>query len=247
MFSSLPRWSLLAIFACLISIVRPALADDAGQEDLDEAVRLKVAVESIEDLGKVIDKLDSAIEKGLEKDNADSAKQMLMSTLMQRASAFSQAIFSVPMQDARAGVQIMRLRQFAAQRFTASCRHRRNNLGCLHHDGPAAWVALGRPERGPPRFQRCDRRERRSRRRPRQALALRSGVQRDPERQAEDLDRAIELQPKTPDYYRLAQFRQTKEKFSDALTDIDKALELDNEHAASYELRGMILLGMERY
>ena len=64
------------------------------------------------------------------------------------------------------------------------------------------------------------------------------------ERKLADMNKAIELQPKKPDYLRLrAQQLYEKEKYNEALADADKALKMEPEHAATNELRGMILLG----
>ena len=91
MFSFPHRWTLFAGLLVLISAVTPVLADDAGQDDLDEAVRLKIAAESIEDLGKVIDKLDLAIEKGLEKGRAESKAEAVFAVLQARKIRISKA------------------------------------------------------------------------------------------------------------------------------------------------------------
>ena len=52
-----------------------------GQADLDKATQLKVTAEGLGDLNEVVDKLDSAIEKGLDKDNKAFAEQLLISDL----------------------------------------------------------------------------------------------------------------------------------------------------------------------
>jgi tetratricopeptide (TPR) repeat protein len=249
MFSTIRR-SLVALCIVLFILLAPAHADEPGLEDLNEATRLKVAAERIDDLGAVIDRLDAALEKGLEKENADFARQMLVSTLMQRATTFAEAILklSAQSQDARAALQAMRFRQLAL-----------NDLQRVVDTDAKQWEAhmmMGRlqalPMGDPGAARRAfttvidaddtpaeDRAE---------ALALRSAVQRDPERQMADMNRAVELQPEKPDYHRLrAQYRYTKEKFDEALADIDRAIKLDENHVSSHELRGMILLGMQRF
>src|SRR6476659_11002294 len=98
MFRSRPV-CLLAGFLFLAAFVRPAIAVNEGQDDLDKATQLKVTAESLDDLGEVIDHLDTALEKGLDKDNTNFAQQMLVSSLVQRGQLYAAAVFNVSMQD----------------------------------------------------------------------------------------------------------------------------------------------------
>src|SRR3990172_7868211 len=66
--------------------------ENDGLADLDKATQLKVTAESLPDLNDVVDKLDSALEKGLDKDNRAFAEQLLIATLLQRATLLSAAI-----------------------------------------------------------------------------------------------------------------------------------------------------------
>lgn len=70
-----------------------ALAADEGQEDLDKAIELQITAQSLADLEKVASLAESAITKGLEKDSATFAKQLLAATLFQHANRLSAAIF----------------------------------------------------------------------------------------------------------------------------------------------------------
>src|SRR5919204_191807 len=94
----------LSVCSCcflLAACVMPVRAENAGQEDLDKAVQLKIAAETPEDLGEVIDHVDTALEKGLDKENTKLAKQLLESALLQRGQAFAAAIFNVPAQESQ--------------------------------------------------------------------------------------------------------------------------------------------------
>src|SRR3954451_5736878 len=97
----------------LAAIVAPVAADNEGQADLDKATQLKVAAENLDDLGEVIDHLDTAIEKGLDKENTKFAQQLLAASLMQRGQLFASAVFNVPAQDPQRGIRSMQFRQFA--------------------------------------------------------------------------------------------------------------------------------------
>lgn len=222
----------------------PALAQEAGLDDLSEATRLKISAENIEDLNAAIEKAESAIEKGLEGENAAYARQILTSTLLQRATTYAGAAA----QDRRGGMVAMQLRQRAV-----------NDLQRIIDTDKKAWEAyllMGRLHAMPPGDADAARRAfttvvdaqdapvaNRA-----EALALRSAVQRDAERRTADLSRAIELQPDKPDYYRLrAEVNYGKDSHEEALADINKALTSDDKHVQSHELRGMILLEMKRY
>lgn len=71
----------------------PVLAEDyAGQADLDKAVDLKLDAESMEDLGKVAELCESALEKGLHEEDQVFAKQLLTSVRYQRAETMAKGI-----------------------------------------------------------------------------------------------------------------------------------------------------------
>src|SRR4029078_11795505 len=88
----------------LAALAAPAVAENEGQEDLDKATQLKVAAENLEDLGEVIDHIDTAIEKGLDKDNTKFAQQLLTASLLQRGQLFATAVFNVRAQALQRGI-----------------------------------------------------------------------------------------------------------------------------------------------
>ncbi|MDA1052827.1 MAG: tetratricopeptide repeat protein [Planctomycetota bacterium] len=83
--------SLLALLACNTSAVRAE--DNKGLEDLDKATDLQLKVQNLQDLDQVVSLCESALEKGLDKDNTEFAKQLIVSSLWQHASQLSAAIF----------------------------------------------------------------------------------------------------------------------------------------------------------
>ncbi len=232
----------------LAALAVPAVAENEGQDDLDKATQLKVAAENLEDLGEVIDHVDTAIEKGLDKENTKFAEQLLVASLLQRGQLFATAVFNVPAQDPQRGIRAMQFRQFALSDLQRVVGMDDKDLdaqlliGKLQSlplgDGTAARRALSKvaDSKDASPEQRAE------------AFALRSGQQKDADRKLADLGKAVELQPKKPEYLRLrAQHLYEKEKYADALVDADKALKMEPEHAATNELRGMILLGLNKY
>jgi len=242
---SLVVWTCCFLLAVCVS---PVAAENEGQEDLDKATQLKVSAETLDDLGEVIDHVDTAIEKGLDKENKKFADDLLVSSLLQRGQLFAGAVFNVSAQDPQRGLRAMQFRQFALsdlQRVTSlddKLVDAQLLIGKLQSlplgDGSAARRALSKVvdsgEATPD--QKAE------------ALALRSGQQKDGEKRLADLTKAVELQPKKADYMRLrAQYLFEKDKYEDALKDADAAIKMEPEHAATNELRGMILLGMDKY
>src|SRR5689334_8863724 len=85
----------VSLIACLVlaAVPAPVFAENEGQADLDKATQLKVTAESLDDLNEVIDRTDSALEKGLDAENKKFADQLLVSSLVQRGQLFSAAVF----------------------------------------------------------------------------------------------------------------------------------------------------------
>ncbi len=245
------RWKLgvWQVALAVVALCAPVRAENEGLDDLDRATQLKVTVEGLEDLNGVIDSIDSALEKGLDQGNTEFAEQLLVSSLLQRATTLSAAILNAPVHDPRRDPRWIQIRQFALTDLQR----------VLEIDDKSwdAYLLIGRLQSMPLGDPTAARRalskvvdaaadevtpEQQS-----QALALRGGVQRDVEKRLQDFDRAIELQPVNPEYLRLrAQHLYGKEEFEKALADIDRALELEPEHAGTHELRGMVLLGLKR-
>lgn len=81
------------VLALTVSLPMTLRAAGEGQADLDMATELQLAAETLSDLEKVISLAESALKKGLEKDQEAFAKQMLAATLYQHANRLSAAIF----------------------------------------------------------------------------------------------------------------------------------------------------------
>lgn len=87
------RWFLVAICAALFSLSAAAqAADKPGQADLDMAADLQVTAETLGDLEKVIKLAESALDKGLDKDQEEFAKKMLAAALFSHANRSAESI-----------------------------------------------------------------------------------------------------------------------------------------------------------
>jgi tetratricopeptide (TPR) repeat protein len=236
------------IIAACVAFAGAARGADDGQDDLDKATQLKVAAETLDDLAQVIEKLDSAMEKGLDKDNEELAKQMLVSTLMQRGSMFATAVFNIPQQDPQRGMRLMQLRSWALTDLQRALELDNKLVEAQLQIGKLQSLPLGDNNAAKRAFSVVVKDGDATDDQKAEAFALRSALQTDEAKRDEDLNKAVELSPKKPDYLRVrAQYLYGKEKVKEALADIDKALKLEADHAASHVLRGMILLGLEKY
>ena len=100
-FSLVATSSLILVLSLLAIQWSPAIAADKGLEDLDKATDLQLRVQTPRDLEQVISLCESAIEKGLDKDNTAFAKQLIVSSLWQQASQRAAGIFGQPRPDPR--------------------------------------------------------------------------------------------------------------------------------------------------
>jgi tetratricopeptide (TPR) repeat protein len=82
----------LVVVVILFVSTTNVLAQNEGLPDLDRATDLQLRARSLEDLKRVIDLCDRALQKGLDEDNTQFAKQLLASSLYQRAKSFGAII-----------------------------------------------------------------------------------------------------------------------------------------------------------
>ncbi|MEX0642293.1 MAG: tetratricopeptide repeat protein [Pirellulales bacterium] len=240
----------VSFLACVLlaTIAAPVVAENEGQDDLDKATQLKVTAETLDDLNEVVDRADSALEKGLDADNKKFAQQLLISSLLQRGQLFSVAVFNVPADDPQRGMRSMQFRQFALTDLQRAVGLDEKLLEAQLLIGKLQSLPLGDDSAARKALSKVVDAEDATPDQKAEALALRSNVQKDEKKQLADLNRAIELQPDKPNYYRLrAQHLYESEKLDDALADADKALKMEPDHAATNELCGMILLGLDKY
>ncbi len=85
--------SLLTLLTFNSSLV---MAEDKGLDDLDKATDLQLTAQTSQDLDQVVSLCESALQKGLDKDNTAFAKQLIVSSLWQQASQQAAQIFGQP-------------------------------------------------------------------------------------------------------------------------------------------------------
>ncbi|MEC7449809.1 MAG: tetratricopeptide repeat protein [Planctomycetota bacterium] len=87
--------SSVSVLATLLLTCHLAYAqENAGLEDLDKATDLKLDATSLRDLDQVVKLCESALEKGLDEDSTQFAKQLMVGTLLESAQRISQPILA---------------------------------------------------------------------------------------------------------------------------------------------------------
>nr|MCS5616870.1 hypothetical protein [Pirellulales bacterium] len=96
--SPLPNWA----------AEEPA-ADPPGQEDLNAAIDAKLAVDELDDFGRVLALCRRAVDRGLDEESRKFAEDLYTGTLIDRAGMLVEALFATPRPDP----QWTRIRLFA--------------------------------------------------------------------------------------------------------------------------------------
>ena len=87
---------LVSMALVLLSTVTIAQEKKEGQPLLDQATELKLNAKSFDDLEKVADLCEEAINKGLDKENSAFARQLMSASLFDRASRLSAPALTNP-------------------------------------------------------------------------------------------------------------------------------------------------------
>jgi tetratricopeptide (TPR) repeat protein len=225
-----------------------AAAQDKGQADLDKAIEGKLTANSFEELGEVINHCQSALDLGLDAENTKFAKQLLAATLLQRASALSEAAVRTPPTDQTTVQQFLQLRLMAVNDLERAVRHDPTQpesqylLGRMHAlpggDRKRAMTALDEAIKLKGDDDSIQVR----------ALVLRSTLQTDPEKRLADCNEAVKITPNSLEALRArATVLLEQNKVDEGIVDLDAALKLDPKHGGTYELKGAALAAQQKF
>jgi len=212
--------SIVCVILALAVLVARARAENEGQEDLDKAAEAKISAKTLSDLTEVIRLTESALEKGLDEDNTRFAENLLVSTLIQRGTVVTKAIFKTSPPDARwpqfrhvALSDLEKAVKLSPRQGEALVFIARLNLlpgGDRQRAAEALDTAVELLADEPEKLTR--------------ALILRAGIGKDPKKQLADLDEAIRLQPEHgPAYEARALVLADMKKYAEALSSLEKA------------------------
>jgi tetratricopeptide (TPR) repeat protein len=223
-----------------------AAAENEGQADLDRAIELKISAETLAEWGSVIDLCQSALDKGLDKDNQEFCKQLLSSTLLQRGEAIGGRLLEMtPDELKEQGAIAWRMALKDIERAVEVDPKQAVSqlwLGKLQAvgggDQKKARKALDQAIRlaGDDDAVKAE------------ALRWRAQIREKLDERLKDLSEAVELTPHNAELLRLrAATYLGAGKEEEALADFDTALKIDAADAAAHEGRGMALESLKRY
>jgi len=241
-------WKTMATLGLALVIVSgtfsaAALAENEGLEDLTEAMRVKINAAGIRDINQAVELLQRSLDKGLEPEDADFAKEMLSSALMERASALVRVINARSIADPK----VQQVRQLIISDL--------RRVLAYDNPPPRANFELGRlmamPGGDPhearrvltafletadlPDSQRAE------------AFIIRSRVQTDEAKALADFDEALRLAPDNAGYRLVrAVFLRSRSKFEEALEEVGQVLQQAPDDANALILQGEIFRKLDQ-
>ncbi|RMF99438.1 MAG: tetratricopeptide repeat protein [Planctomycetota bacterium] len=244
----------VVVFVLSLCLAFPAAAQEANQNDspnagqatLDRAIEAKLAAESLEDLGKVIDLCEQAIAEGLDEANTEFAKQLANAARLQRGTTIAEAIVRPTLLGPPKSWQM--LRKQALEDLEAALDWDDNQ--------PQAWILVGQLNMMPggdkksalKALDKAVEKAGENRNLLAQAYLLRTELVEKPAEKIETLGKAIELLPDNPVPLRLRGLLYAQqEQYEKALNDFAKALELDPTHAGTVVAEIDCLVELKRF
>jgi tetratricopeptide (TPR) repeat protein len=239
--SSMARWILITAVFCSPGV---ALSEGPGQPELDRATELQIQAQSMQQLGEVIQLCDAALKKGLDEANQQFANDLLSSTLFQRATLLSNAIFEQTGLGARAVVfwrtaladleRVVTLKPEMVSAHLLIARLHGIPGGDADRGRKAANAAVQLTKEEP--MERA------------KALVARARFREQAEDRLKDYADAIELDPTNADAWRgRAETYLASGQSDKAIEDLQRLLETQPDDSGIYLALSEALFGLEKY
>ncbi|MCI0359696.1 MAG: tetratricopeptide repeat protein [Planctomycetaceae bacterium] len=246
MFRSIAPLLTLSVFAAALAVASPARADNEGQADLDKAAELKLSAETHAELEKVVELAESALKKGLDKDQTAFAKEMLAATLFQNANRRTESIFG----QSPPSSQWPRLRQIALRDLEKAKIHdpKLPDIYLLEAklqalpagDEKAAQAAIDQAVK---LLTAADQVKQLSK-----ALVLRAAMSDDKDKQLADFDAAVKADPENSDAWQgRALIYLERGESEKAIADLEKLVEKEANNPAAIGALAEALTNMKKY
>ena len=234
----------LLAFGCFAD--RAIAAKNEGQADLDKATEKKLSAVTVDDLGEVINLCESALKKGLDPTNTQFANDLYTSTLLQRATFYTEHVTNTQFGD----------RGAAAKARTLALADL-NKVVAKDAKAGAAWLMMAKLQELPggdraAAIKDADKAVELNKddvAAEAASLMIRAGLLTDAKKRQADYDAAIKLTPSDPEaLWGRAIFLDDEKKYKEALADIDTLLKIPSQakRPQVHMARGMILYALKR-
>lgn len=224
------------VAATTLLLASTVWAENEGLGDLDKATEAKLNAQSFDDLSGVITLLDSALKKGLDKDNTDFANKLLSSTLEGRAKIIAGAILDQKQVDPR----WPQLRVLAVADLQRSLSLDDTLIEGHYLLGRLQALPEGDTKQALESLKKVIDSDQATEEMKVKALITRAPIHENAEDQLADFNKAIELDPENMESYRArGLYHLLKEQPKEAIEDLKQAIKIDPENSPTYEALGM--------
>jgi tetratricopeptide (TPR) repeat protein len=221
-----------------------ARAQNEGQEDLDKATDLQLRVQTLQDTDEVVRLAESALQKGLDAENTKFAKQLIASSLWQRASRRAADIFEAE----QPNPQWRRLRREILATLDKLFQHDEKMAEAHLLAAKLQLLPGGDVEAAQKSVSAAVELYRDDKPKLAEVLVLRAQLRQKPEEQLADLDAAVEADPTSAAAWQArAAFHLTRGEFDKAVADFEKILEQDPNNIRFRQALTEALTNLEKY
>ena len=252
-FQSLRPCTALALLA-LAAVASPSLARAAneGQADLDKATELKLGAQSTGDLTDVINLCESAVKKGLDKNNTTFANDLMASALAQRGAVAAAKIFGDESSPAPRlnleGEQWKTHRTDALADLDKALKLSPKQPQALFIYAKLNLLPGGDAEKAMTALNKTVELSEDDAAMRAKALLLRAQLRKDVRQRVADLTEALRALPSNPMLLRNRGLALAEDhKWNEALADFDKSIAAEPNDVVSYELKAAVLVNLKKF
>lgn len=223
---------------------QPAQNNEAAMKLLDEAMQTKLSATRLKDLDQVVELCEQAIAGGLDEENTQFARQMISSTLYERASRLIE-----PVLNGQIDISWSRRRDMAIESLEKALEIDGDDanslllLAKLHRVLPGGDLTRGRAcvDKAVDLFKAIPNRLA-------EALVVRARYAQDPAGQLADIEQAIAADPENQDARRMrAQVRLVKGDANGAVEDLNILLKQDPDDLETMEQIAQALASQQKF
>jgi tetratricopeptide (TPR) repeat protein len=252
-FHSIQPLSTVALLAwAAVAFPSVLRAANEGQADLDKATELKLGAQSTGDLTDVINLCESALKKGLDKNNTTFANDLMASALAQRGTVTAAKIFG----DESAPAAKMNLEGEQWKKYRDDALADLEKALKLSPKQPQAHYLFARlnllpggdPEKALAELGKTIEQSEDDAAMRTKALLLRSQLRKDPKLRIADLTEALRSLPNNAMLLRLRGLALADDhKLNEALADFDKSIAAEPNNLVGYELKAAVLVNLKKF